>query len=122
MVFDIVRKVKDTQFKIEEEVLQARKGLKYSNDHQPLVIWSIQKKDKTRVQKASNVEHTCSHMMYREKEVDSEKVSLLTKKMMDFGVVVATKDKNKFLEVNAKFEEMLEAYEERGNMIHQLEV
>ena len=43
IIFDTVRKAKDTQFKIEEEVLQAHKGLKYSDDHQTLVIWSIQK-------------------------------------------------------------------------------
>lgn len=58
MDFDTIRKAKDTQFKTEEEVLQAHKGLKYCNDHQALVIWSMQKKDKTKMQEASDVEHT----------------------------------------------------------------
>ena len=35
-------------------------------------------------------------------------------KVVDFGVVVATKDKNKFLELNEKFKNVLEAYDERG--------
>lgn len=35
----------------------------------------------------------------------------MTKEMVDFGVFVTVKDKNKFLELNAKFEEMLKAYE-----------
>ncbi len=60
-------------------------------------------------------------MMYRTKEVDSEKVSLTTREMVDFGFVAATINKDKFLELNARFREMLKAYEERGNMIHQLE-
>ena len=41
--------------------------------------------------------------------------------MVDFVVIITAKDENKFLELNAKFEEMLKAYEERGNRIHQLE-
>ena len=52
----------------------------------------------------SNVEHTGSLMVYRVKEVDKEKISKMTKEMVDFGVVVAEKDKKKFLELNAKFE------------------
>ena len=44
----------------------------------------------------------------------------MTREMMDFGVMVAEEDK-KFLELNAKFEEMLKAYEEMGNKIHHLE-
>ena len=41
--------------------------------------------------------------------------------MVDFGTVVTGKEKHKFLELNAKFEEILKAYEERGNKIQQLE-
>ena len=119
MIFDTMRKKKDTLFKIEEEVLHAHKGLKYSDDHQALVIWSIEKRDKTSIQEILDVEHIGSLMVYRVEEVVSEKVSRMTKEMVDFGVVVA-KDKNKFLELNAKFEELLKSYEERGNRIHQL--
>ena len=42
----------------------------------------------------------------------------MTKKIVDFGVVLVAKDKNKFLELNNKFERVLEAYEERGRRIH----
>ena len=45
----------------------------------------------------------------------------MTKEMVDFGTVVASKEKRRFLELNAKFEEILKAYEERGNIVHQLE-
>lgn len=121
MIFDIVRKEKDTQFKTKEEVLQEHKGFKYSDDHQELVIWSIEKRAKTRLQEVSDAERRNSLMVYREEEVDSEKVSRMTKEMVDFGVIVVAKDKNKLLELNAKFEEILKAYEERGNRIHQLE-
>lgn len=50
--------------------------------------------------------------------MDSENVSQMTKEMENFGVVVVAKDKTKFLELNTKFEKVLEAYEERGNEIH----
>lgn len=61
-------------------------------------------------------------MVYRADEVDSEKVSKMTREMIYFIVVVTEKDKNKFLELEVKFEEMLKAYnEERENVIHQLE-
>ena len=46
----------------------------------------------------------------------------MTKEMVNFGVVVVAKDKKKFLELNAKFEEMMKVYEEERNRIHQLEV
>ena len=41
----------------------------------------------------------------------------MTKEMINFGVVVAEKDKHKFPKLNAKFKEILKAYDERGNMI-----
>ena len=37
-----------------------------------------------------------SLIIYRAKEVDSEKVSQMTKEMVYFGVVVTTKENNKF--------------------------
>ncbi len=46
-------------------------------------------------------------MVYIVDEVDSEKISKMTKEMMDFGVVVV--------------DEILKAYDERINMIRQLE-
>ena len=46
----------------------------------------------------SNFEHIGSLMVYSVEEVDSDKVAWMTKEMADFGVVVATKDKNKFFE------------------------
>ena len=59
-------------------------------------------------------------MGYRVEEVDSDKVAQMTKGMVDFGVVVSAKDKNKFLELNDKFEKFLDFYKERGKKINQL--
>ena len=56
-------------------------------------------------------------MVYRIDEVDSEEVNKMTKEMVDFGTVVAGKEKCKFLELNEKFEEILKVYEDRGNRI-----
>ena len=38
----------------------------------------------------------------------------------DFCVMVVAKDKKNLLEQNARFEKVLEVWEERGNIIHQL--
>ena len=38
MIFYAIRKENDNQFKTKEEVLQAHRGLKFSNDYQALVI------------------------------------------------------------------------------------
>ena len=40
-IFDAMRKEKETKFKTEDEVIQAHKGIKYSDDHRALVMWSI---------------------------------------------------------------------------------
>ena len=103
--------------RIEEEILQAHRGVKYINDHQALLICSIEKRDKTRSQEISNAEHTCTLTIYRVDGADNEEKSKMTKEMEDLGIVVDGKDKHKFLALNAKFEEILKAYVERGNMI-----
>ncbi|MFC1451555.1 hypothetical protein ABXK36_38010, partial [Bacillus cereus] len=38
-IFDCIRKEKYVQYKNEEEILQAQRGIKFSNDQQYLVIW-----------------------------------------------------------------------------------
>ena len=42
MVFDAVRREGQTRFRIEEEVQMAHKGVKFSEDHKALVMWSLQ--------------------------------------------------------------------------------
>ena len=59
-------------------------------------MWSIEKRDKGRMNEISDSKHTGSLIIYRAEEVDSEKVSQMTKEMVYFGVVVTTKEKNKF--------------------------
>lgn len=118
MTFYAIRKEKDTKFRTEEEVMQAHKGVKYSDYHKALVMWSIQKRDKAKIQEVSDSEHIGSLMVCRVEEVDSEKVALINKEVADFRVVVAAKAKNKFLESSEKFEKVLEAYEERGRTIY----
>ncbi len=53
--------------------------------------------------------------------MDSERVTQMRKDVADFGVKVAMKDKNKFLEMNAKFEKVIEAYDERGRKMNEME-
>ena len=45
----------------------------------------------------------------------------MAKEILEFGDVVARKEKSRFLELNARFEEILKAYEERGKKIQLLE-
>lgn len=45
MVFDGVRKEMKTMYIKEEEARRAQKGVKYSEYHVALVIWSLQKKE-----------------------------------------------------------------------------
>ena len=121
MIFYSIRKEKNVQYKIEEEILQAHKGVKFSNDHQALFIWSIEKRNKTRMQEISSADHTGTLTIYRVDELHSGDINKMTQEMLSFGSVVANKEKDKFIELNAKFEEILKAYEERGNKIQLLE-
>ena len=57
-------------------------------------------------------------MVYKIEEVDSKNISLMNKEVENFGVVVATKHKKKFIELNKKFEKVLKAYDERGRIIY----
>ena len=43
-------------------------------------------------------------------EVSSEQIFGMTLEMLKFGNVVSRKEQSKFLELNAKFEEVLKAY------------
>ena len=44
MVFDAVKREGQASFKTKEEVHQAHKGVKFSEDHKALVMWSLQDK------------------------------------------------------------------------------
>ena len=69
MIFNSIIKEKDVQYKTEEEVMQAHRGVKFSDDHQALVIWPVEKRDKTRIQEISSIEHTGALIVYRASEV-----------------------------------------------------
>ena len=58
IVFDSVRKQKDVQLKTKEDVLQAHRGVKFSDDHQALVMWFIEKKCNTKIQEISTAKYT----------------------------------------------------------------
>ena len=44
MVFDAIRREGQARFRIEEEVQMAHNGVKFSEDHKALVLWSLQDK------------------------------------------------------------------------------
>ena len=41
IVFDVVKKEIYTKYRTKEEAMQAHKGVKYSKDHEALVLWSL---------------------------------------------------------------------------------
>lgn len=84
-------------------------------------MWSIKYSDMSRAQEITDSKHIGSLMVLRVEEVDSEKVAQINNEMVGFGVVVAIKDKNKLHDLNDNFEKVLEAYDERGRKIYQLE-
>ena len=47
IVFDVVRREGQAKFRIEEEVQIAHRGVKLSEDHKALVLWSLQDKKDT---------------------------------------------------------------------------
>ena len=83
-------------------------------------MWSIKRKDILRDQEILDSKHTKSLMVLKVDEVDNEQVAQMNKEVADFGVVIAAKDKRKFLELNEKFE-VLKFYDERRRKIYQLD-
>ena len=47
MVFDVLRREGQTKFKTEEEVQIAHRGVKFSEDHKALFLWSLHNKKDT---------------------------------------------------------------------------
>ena len=45
MIFDTIRREEKTKYKTKEEALQAHKGVKFIEDHNALVLWSLQDKN-----------------------------------------------------------------------------
>ena len=121
MVFDSVRKQKDVQFRTTEEVLQAHRGIKFSDDHQALVMWSIEKRSNARIQEVSTAEYTGALTVYRPEEVCSKDIFGMASEVMKFGGIVSGQGKDKFMQLNARFKEFLKAYEDRGMQIQSLE-
>ena len=72
------------------------------------------------MQEISSVEHTGTLTIYRASEVSSKIFFGMASKMVKFGNVVSRQEYDRFLELNAKFEEVLKAYEERGKKIQSL--
>ena len=58
MVFYAIKWENDTKFKTKVEVKETHKGVKYSGDHKALVMWSIQKRGESKLQKVSDSNHT----------------------------------------------------------------
>ena len=63
------------------------------------------------------VEHTCTFIVYRASEVSSKQVMGMDSKVLKLGGVVSGQEEDKFTQLNARFEEVLKAYEERGMQI-----
>ena len=121
IVFDSVRKQRDVKFRTTEEVLQAHRGIKFSDDHQALVMWSMERRNNARVQEVSTAEYTGALTVYRSEEVGSKDIFGMASEMLKFGSAVSSKEEDRFMQLNARFEEVLKAYEDRGMQIQSLE-
>ena len=96
IVFDSVRKQRDVKLRTAEEVLQAHRGVKFSDDHQALVIWSLEKRENTRMQEIPTAEHTSALTVFRASEVSSKQVIGMASKMLKFGGMVSSQEEEKF--------------------------
>ena len=70
-IFYTVRKETKTKYKTKIEDKQALKGVKYSEDHKSLVLWSLQNKNDSRVHETAKKAR--SLMVYRVGETSGEK-------------------------------------------------
>lgn len=112
IIFYAVRKEKDTKYKIEEEARQATKGVKFSDDHKALVLWSLQNRNEDRSSKVADTSR--SLIVYRVSETTSDQVVQLTKEVVDFNLQVAKKEKERFDALQVRFDKVLDAYNARG--------
>ena len=69
----------------------------------------------------SIAEHTGALIVYRAGEVGSKKVIGMAAEMLKFGSMLSSQEEDKYAQLNARFEEVLKAYEERGIQIQSLE-
>ena len=104
-------------FKIEEEALQAHKGVNFSKDHKALVLWLLQDKNDSQTQE--KLDKARSLMIYRVGETSGEKAAQMAKWVVDFNLQVAIKEKEKLDAVNLRLEVALEAYEEKRKEVNE---
>ena len=90
IIFDSVRRESQEKFKTEEEVQTAHKGVKFSEDHKALVLWSLQDKKDTQAQEIAD--KAGSLMVYRIGETSGAEAALMTQQVGDFNLQVALKE------------------------------
>ena len=90
IVFDSVRREGQAKFKTEEEVQIADRGVKFSEDHKALVLWSLQDKKDTQTQET--IDKVGSLMVYRVGETSGTEAALMTQQVGDFNLQVALKE------------------------------
>jgi hypothetical protein len=117
IIFDVVRKEKETKYRIEEEAKQAHKGVKYSDDHKALVLWSLQGKNEDKTLETTDT--SGSLMVYRVSEIDGEKETQMNKEVANFNLQVARKKKEKFEALKVRFDKVLEAYSENAKELEE---
>ena len=89
IVFDAVRREGQAKFRIEEDVQMAHKGVKFSEDHKALVLWSLQNRKDTQTQETTD--KVGSLMVYRVEETSGTEAAMMTKQVGDFNLQVALK-------------------------------
>ena len=81
----------------------------------------MEKRENTKKQEIPTAEHTSTLTVFRASEVSSKQVIGMASEMLKFGGMVSSQEEEKFSQLNARFEEVLKAYEERGMQIQSLE-
>ena len=81
----------------------------------------MEKRENTRMHEIPTAVHTSTLTIFRAGEVSSKQVIGMASEMLKFGGMVSGQEEEKFSQLNARFEEVLKAYEERGMQVQPLE-
>ena len=84
------------------------KGVKFSEDHKALVLWSLQDRKDTHAQEIAD--KAGSLMVYRVGETSGTEAALMTQQVGDFNLQVALKEQKKLEGVTARLDKGMDAY------------
>lgn len=96
----------------EEEARRASKGVKYSEDHAALVIWSLKKTNRSHSFEQSDLNLMGSLIVERVKDTSNKEVATRNAETRIFTLAVTRREKKIMDELHMKYEKVLAAYNE----------